>query len=122
MINLRLNIIEKRRMEGWPWQADRNRSDHLIFDVANDKQDPVPGRATCIPGRVGHLSQLEPLPGPSELGWAGPRGFLWCWELIHVAQVSPRARTSPPLISALRAARAQLGSAWHFTLSRLFLL
>lgn len=42
MINLKLNIIEKRRMEGWPSQADRNRSDHLIFDVANDKQDPVP--------------------------------------------------------------------------------
>lgn len=45
MINLKLNIIEKRRMEGWPSQADRNRSDHLIFDVANGKQDPVTERA-----------------------------------------------------------------------------
>lgn len=86
-------------MEGWPSQADRNRSDHLIFDVANDKQDPVPERATWIPDRVGHVSQLEPFPGLSELGCkalSGQSGFLWCWELIQIAQISPRAEGITP--------------------------
>lgn len=51
-------------MEGWPSQADRNRSDHLIFDVANGKQDPVTERAIWIPNEVVRVFQLEPFPGP----------------------------------------------------------
>lgn len=46
MINLKLNIIEKKEDGGVAIARDRNRSDHLIFDVANDKQDPVTERAT----------------------------------------------------------------------------
>lgn len=79
---------------------DRNRSDHLIFDVANDKQDPVTERATWIP----HF-QLEPFPCWTLLS----NPFWWEWFPVQLGAPSDssdlpqrrRKNSPPPPISAL---------------------
>lgn len=85
-------------MEGWPSQADRNRSDHLIFDVANAKQDPGTERAAWIPDKVLHVFQLEPFPGPFWTLLSNPFCSEWfpahscvgaSWKLIQITQISP---------------------------------
>lgn len=109
MRNLQLNILEKRRMEGWPSQADRNRSDHLIFDVQFTNSIQWLKEPREFLPEWGMVCNCSPSQAVLNSAFKASLGALLSshscvgvsWELIHTAHISSRAEGIIPHVPTL---------------------